>query len=254
MKIHKTIEVRVYSILILAFCAILSTEARTVIHNPLPGGLCRVLSPAQADTCTVLVVTGNLNSADIHLLRRMAGYAEYEGERTGRLTYLDLSGARLVSDKEPYLTVDAEQARLCLFQRLEFTSDLTDHVRKEGPPGFAAVSGYGGGDSWSYWKNYAMLNFSGDEAYLSLHSYRITGETKANLIFKSMRRIKGHRLRKADGRWLWSSHIRKGRFCPDMFFGCSSLKTVIIPESIKCCSRVRVCDDTIKYYVRLSDK
>lgn len=161
MKIHKTIEVRVYSILILAFCAILSTEARTVIHNPLPGGLCRVLSPAQADTCTVLVVTGNLNSADIHLFRRMAGYAEHEGERTGCLTYLDLSGARLVSDKEPYLTVDAEQARLCLFQRLEFTSDLTDHIRKGGPPGFAAVSGYGGGDSWSYWKNYAMLNFCG---------------------------------------------------------------------------------------------
>lgn len=96
---------------VFAFCTILLTEARTTIHNPQAGNLSQVLTQAQIDTCSVLVVNGELNSADLKILRRMAGYKEHEGDRVGRLAYLDLSGARFKSDKKPYLSVDAEMAQ-----------------------------------------------------------------------------------------------------------------------------------------------
>ena len=61
-------------ILILTFCVAFLTEAKTIIHNPNAGGLNQFLSQVQIDTCTEVILTGELNSADIRLLRRMAGY------------------------------------------------------------------------------------------------------------------------------------------------------------------------------------
>lgn len=45
-----------------------------------PGTLSSLLTQAQQDTCQYLVVSGKLNSADIKVLRKMAG-----AESSGRL-------------------------------------------------------------------------------------------------------------------------------------------------------------------------
>ena len=231
-----------------AFCAILFAEARiTTIHNPYPGGLSRMLNPAERDTCSVLVVSGELNSADLKILRRMAGYMEQEGDKVGRLAYLDLSGARFKSDKNPYLYVDAELAHLYLYQKSYYTSNLTDQYHSPSI-GSASLSGLEGGNSWGYRKNFAVLNLYNTTDLYYPTSYRMTSREKKGIRFQSLRRIRGHHLKKVKGEWIWSSYIRKGRFCPDMFYGCTSLRVVILPESGKRCNRVWVFNDGIKYY------
>ena len=233
---------------VIAFCAILFAEARiTTIHNPYPGGLSRMLNPAERDTCSVLVVSGELNSADLKILRRMAGYMEQEGDEVGRLAYLDLSGARFKSDKNPYLYVDAELAHLYLYQKSYYTSNLTDQYHSPSI-GSASLSGLEGGNSWGYRKNFAVLNLYNTTDLYYPTSYRMTSREKKGIRFQSLRHIKGHHLKKVKGEWIWSSYIRKGRFCPDMFYGCASLRVVILPESGKRCNRVWVYNDGIKYY------
>lgn len=76
------------------------------------GMLAEVLTQEQKDTCSYLVVSGKLNSADIRVLRQMAGYAEEEGQSVGRLATLDLGGVEFVTDKSPYMVLDAAEVQL----------------------------------------------------------------------------------------------------------------------------------------------
>ncbi len=102
------------SVVMLSFVAYAQHRVGTTIHNSNAGELCKVLSQEQIDTCTKVILTGKLNSEDLRLLRRMAGYREHDGEKVGRMFFLDLSEVRFESDKKPYLSVDAEKAHLCL--------------------------------------------------------------------------------------------------------------------------------------------
>lgn len=75
------------------------------------GTLGQQLSDAEKGNVTHLVVSGPLNSADIKLLRKMAGAiddgASNDSWTGGALRILDLSDATIVGDKEPYLTEKA---------------------------------------------------------------------------------------------------------------------------------------------------
>ena len=196
---------------VFAFCAILFAEARiTTIHNPYPGGLSRMLNPAERDTCSVLVVSGELNSADLKILRRMAGYMEQEGDKVGRLAYLDLSGARFKSDKTPYLYVDAEKARLCLYQTTFYTNPKQGLKKPSVRIHEATESPYILGSFWGYRKNFALLNLDDRAEVEAADSYRMTSRKKKGIHFLSLRHIRGHHLKKVKGEWIWSSHIRKG--------------------------------------------
>ena len=244
-------------ILILTFCVAFLAEARTTIHNPNAGGLNQVLSQVQIDTCTEVILTGELNSADLRLLRRMAGYKEHEEDKVGKLVYLDLSGVSFKSDKKPYLSVDAEKARLYLYQKNYYTSNLADHfqtpsVRTAGrvPDHQVAGTQLGGGNSWGYKKNFAVLDLPDTVELYFPDSYRMKSKQKKGICFQSLRHIRGHHLKKVNGEWIWSSRIRKGQFCYDMFYGCPNLKVIILPESGKCCKRVWVYKDNIKYYAK----
>jgi hypothetical protein len=70
------------------------------------GTLHQVLSPEDQQQVTALKISGSLNSADICLIRKMAGAIddfslnEWQG---GSLTRLDLTEATITNDKEPYL-------------------------------------------------------------------------------------------------------------------------------------------------------
>ncbi len=85
--------------------------AQTKVEVAAPGTLSALLTDTQKDTCRSLVVTGKLNSADIRTLRQMAGYGE-EGGKTGRLETLDLKDAGFVTDKEPFMVLDAAKEHL----------------------------------------------------------------------------------------------------------------------------------------------
>ena len=74
--------------------------AATQVRVESPGSLCNQLSEMQQDTCQSLIVSGKINSADIKVLRRMAG-----AEGSGSLRVLNLMDAEIVSSSEPYLTI-----------------------------------------------------------------------------------------------------------------------------------------------------
>ncbi|MGN1256764.1 MAG: hypothetical protein ACI4UA_06350, partial [Bacteroidaceae bacterium] len=84
--------------------------AQTFVVVKQAGTLGILLTQAQQDTCTSLAIKGKLNSADIRILRRMAGYGT-EGQ-PGRLAVLDLHKARFVKDSEPFMVLDASECRL----------------------------------------------------------------------------------------------------------------------------------------------
>ena len=245
--------VLIASVMMLPLMALAQHVVGTTIHNPNAGGLCQVLNQEQIDTCTKVIVTGELNADDLRLLRRMAGYREHDGNKVGRLLYLDLSGVRFKSDKKPYLSVDAEKARLCLYQNEVYTTPEENFskpsVRGGIYGGHNASNTYVLGTSWGYSKNFALLNLD-DNAEVGAHIfYRMTGNEKKGTRFKRLRHIKGHNLKKVDGEWIWSSYIRKGQFCYDMFYGCPNLRVVILPRSGDICNSVWVYRDEIEYYV-----
>lgn len=77
-----------------------------------PGTLSTVLSQEEQQSVTRLKIRGSLNSSDVFLLRRMAGYPGdkvFTQWRGGSLQQLDLSEATIVTDKKTtYLTVPAK--------------------------------------------------------------------------------------------------------------------------------------------------
>lgn len=85
--------------------------AKITIKVPKPGTLEQIAQEQRLDTCYYLVVEGKLNSSDIRVLRRLAGYAE-DGESLGRLRALDLSQVKFVTDKEPFMELDVVQEKL----------------------------------------------------------------------------------------------------------------------------------------------
>ena len=234
--------------LMLTFCIVFLTEAKTTVHNPNAGGLCQVLSQEQIDTCTNVILTGELNSEDLRLLRRMAGYKEHDGDKVGQLVYLDLSGVRFKSDKKPYLSVNAEKACLCLYQTTFYTNPKQGLKKPSVRIHEATESPYILGSSWGYRKNFAFLDLDDTAELETADSYRMTSKKKKGIHFQSLRHIRGHHIKKVNGEWIWSSHIRRGQFCYDMFYGCPNLKAVVLPKSGKCCNRVFVYKDEIDYY------
>lgn len=68
--------------LFIAFCFSLYASSQEPVKVKViePGTLSSLLTQAQQDTCQYLVVSGKLNSADIKVLRKMAG-----AESSGRL-------------------------------------------------------------------------------------------------------------------------------------------------------------------------
>lgn len=237
-------------ILILTFCMTFLAEARTTIHNPNAGGLCKVLSKEQIDTCTNVILTGELNSEDLRLLRRMAGYKEHEDDKVGKLAYLDLSGVRFKSDKNPYLSVDAEKARLFLYQTTFYTNPKEGLLKPSVRIHEATETPYILGSFWGYNKNFAFLDLDDTAELETADSYRMSNKKKKGIHFQSLRHIRGHHVKKVNGQWIWSSYIRRGQFCYDMFYGCPNLKAIVLPESGKCCNRVFVYKDGIEYFAK----
>lgn len=88
--------------LLLVFSA---SHAQKVIKVEKPGELSKQISPSEKFSITNLTVSGGINGADILCLREMAG-RDIEGKpTTGKLSTLDLSGAKIVANGGNYYQV-----------------------------------------------------------------------------------------------------------------------------------------------------
>ena len=198
-----------------------------------PGTLSTLLTEAQKDTCQYLVVSGKLNSADIKVLRRMAGAKGH-----GRLKTLDLKDARIVSCEEPYLTIrDAEET---IYPNISVELGSMNGV-------FAPRSA----DRWGeplvqvYKANYI---FPGT-AQIKPDAQAITENMpRWKMLTKQKIHTKGHYVtRSKDEHYTYSAFTCKKMFCEDMFYGCPNLRIVIIPSKGKINEKVAVFDNPIRY-------
>ena len=241
--------------LFIAFCFSLFASSQEPVKVKViePGTLSSLLTQAQQDTCQYLVVSGKLNSADIKVLRKMAG-----ADGRGKLKTLNLMDATIVSSEEPYLTIrNAEETILAgkSSERYAPTSIYFGHDVN------ASFNGreypleedlYGAPCVITDDANYILLG----EAYGELDE-----KTKAlNLAqWKSIKRQKlngkGHRISLSDGNhFTYNAYTYKKLFCLDMFYRCPSLKLVVLPRKGKIYGGVAVAGDTERRYIRVTKK
>jgi len=241
--------------LFITFCFTLFASAQEPVKVKVkePGTLSALLTQAQQDTCQYLVVSGKLNSADIKVLRKMAG-----ADGRGKLRTLNLLDATIVSGEEPYLTIrNAEETILAgkSSERYAPTSIYFGHDVN------ASFNGreypleedlYGAPCVITDDANYILLG----EAYGELDE-----KTKAlNLAqWKSIKRQKlngkGHRISQDDGEhYTYYAFTSKKLFCMDMFYRCPSLKLVVLPRKGKIYGGVAVAGDSERRYINLTKK
>ena len=241
--------------LFITFCfsLIAASQEPVKVNLEKPGTLSSLLTEAQKDTCQYLAVSGKLNSADIKVLRKMAG-----ADGHGKLRTLNLLDATIVSSEEPYLTIrNAEETILAgkSSERYAPTSIYFGHDVN------ASFNGreypleedlYGAPCVITDDANYILLG----EAYGELDE-----KTKAlNLAqWKSIKRQKlngkGHRISKGEGEhYTYNAFTSKKLFCMDMFYRCPNLKLVVLPRKGKIYSRVAVAGDSERRYINLTKK
>lgn len=90
--------------LFLVICAVGMAQVSRTIEVKKPGTLSELLTDEEKASITELTLVGKLNSADVSILRRMAGakdkWTKFNWE--GKLISLDLSNASFVKDNTPY--------------------------------------------------------------------------------------------------------------------------------------------------------
>ncbi len=88
-----------------------NTSTKRTIHVATAGTLPNLISKSDKYTIEELTLTGELNGTDFRLLRDMAGggfsyiydYDMFDDASNGKLTYLDISGAKIVSGGDAYI-------------------------------------------------------------------------------------------------------------------------------------------------------
>ena len=242
--------------LFIAFCFTLFASAQEPVKVKVkePGTLSTLLTQAQQDTCQYLAVSGKLNSADIKVLRKMAG-----AESSGRLKALDLKDATIVSSEVPYLTIrNAEEKILAgkSYEHYEPTSfslgplsnhfdNLDFHLEDDR---YSPISrGVTTEDA-----NYVLLGEASAEMDVKAKA-RNLAEWKS--LKQQKLNGKGHRISLSDGNhFTYNAYTYKKLFCLDMFYRCPNLKLVVLPRKGKIYGGVAVAGDTERRYIRVTKK
>ncbi len=262
---------RLSSFMAVALLAIGSLQAK-IVEVKTAGTLSTLLSTEEQTTCTSLTLKGKLNSEDIRVLRSMAGYREQEGTPVGRLEELDLSEARLVSSNKPFMTIDAAQNHLvgtALPARMVRMALDDPQAGKVLTIGFEKVkyriSSYAPcfilgckenvpllsvtalGKDWEHSAgNYASFMWELAEGDFWF-AKGISKEQEKELKNLGLERFTGHELRQENGHYILVAMTQKGVFCHDTFYGCTSLRTVVLPDKTKLDGSVEIKDCPIKY-------
>ena len=203
-----------------------------------PGTLSSLLTQAQQDTCQYLVVSGKLNSADIKVLRKMAG-----ADGRGKLTILNLMNATIVSSETPYLTIrNAEEKILPNVSSVKVSVGPMGRELRWGGlspeiPSFSTL----GNDLLS--AKLILPNQAEQPLDVNAVSQNLS-------LWKAITKIKlkGHTIIEGkDGHYTYSAFTHKKHFCRDMFYHCPNLKQVIVPEKGKMYEDVSISRDPVNY-------
>ena len=160
------------------------------------GTLSKLLSQDEKEQLTSLRLSGELNSSDIRLLRKMTGgsddLTEYGSWQGGALTRLDMKDATIVADEEPYLTIVAT-----------------------------------GGWTHSVTENDVTTTVSYDFGHMDEQQWQQfktdIGEKQEGVIYS----------RSDDNRYWANYHCENDVVGNQMFLRCASLREIILPQSTK---------------------
>ncbi|MBO7471270.1 MAG: hypothetical protein J6T78_05325 [Bacteroidaceae bacterium] len=242
--------------LFITFCFTLFASAQEPVKVKVkePGTLSALLTQAQQDTCQYLVVSGKLNSADIKVLRKMAG-----ADGRGKLKTLNLMDATIVSGEVPYLTIRNAEERILAGMSYEYYEPTSFSL---GPLSnhFDNLDFHLEDDRYSPISrgvmteeaNYVLLG----DAFGDLD---IKVKTRNLAEWKSLEQQKlngkGHRISKGEGEhYTYNAFTYKKLFCLDMFYRCPNLKLVVLPRKGKIYGGVAVAGDTERRYIRVTKK
>ena len=204
-----------------------SSQEVTKVEVKKPGTLHELLTEMQQDTCRHLIVSGKINSADIKVLRRMAG-----AEDGGSLRVLNLMDAEIVSNTEPYLTIQDAERYIVPRISIERISVLKN------------FSGGGMTEGELSHVNFILQSHPIGEQDRELISLNKEWEK----VIKQRLKIKGHRITNNGNRhFTYSAFTCKNIFCEDMFYGCRFLSLVILPRKGKTYDRIVVDGDLVSY-------
>jgi hypothetical protein len=215
-----------------------SSQKPVKVNVTKPGTLSTLLTQAQQDTCQYLIVSGKLNSADIKVLRKMAG-----ADGRGKLTILNLMNATIVSSEVPYLTIrNAEEKILPNVSSVKVSVGPMGRELRWGGlspeiPSFPTL----GNDLLS--AKLILPNQAEQPLDVNAVSQNLS-------LWKAITKIKlkGHTIIEGkDGHYTYSAFTHKKHFCRDMFYHCPNLKQVIVPEKGKMYEDVSISRDPVNY-------
>ena len=245
--------------ILLAFMSLCQNVcAQTCVHTKKQGTLSALLSQEQKDTVRHLEIHGKLNSDDLILLRRMAGYKE-TGHSTGKLETLDLRNAKFVKDDNPYQVLDTRAEHIVAYavsQRWNTTYAGPEWSISTGSleAGTAKVGSLH--DDVAYYEPMYVIFGKSFPDSLVLNrentvdfSQTLTETEVRRLRGKNLKDIRGHILSDTDGRYSLVCSLQKNTFCYDMFYGCVQLKAVALPYRCKINNQIAFENDNIRYYI-----
>ena len=253
-------------IILFSICAMamMLCHAQTTVRVKKAGTLETVLSASQQDTCRHLIVKGKLNSADLQVLRRMAGWADGAG-RTGQLHVLDLRGAHFVKDAQPFLCLDARDVNLLGLAQPKTVIERTDigdplwgdglkkRVRRFRPIYYLGKEIEQRIGTWEPFSNNTK-DFRVDEYAFTMAFFDFTLDVNDKcwdvMREANMTKFPGHRVvKRADNGYLLQAYSQKKAFSPITFYGCQQLRRVFLPQKISFSPDIYDLSNRIRYYI-----
>lgn len=178
-----------------------SEEVVLSVKTKKGGQLKSRLTDQQRRTVTHLKISGPLNSEDLKLIRHMAGdleeNAEWEVRTGGNLSVLDLTKAKIVSDKKPFLTMRAT-------------------------------------DSWTHTRTATWDDGTQNSLTKETFDFKQMDEKQWKEFCKSMGKEQNGVTyeRVEDNYYLAHYHTMDNSISAKMFDNCRSLKTVLLPTKV----------------------
>lgn len=221
-----------------------------------PGTLSTLLTETQQNTCKYLVVSGKLNSADIKVLRKMAG-----ANGRGKLTILNLMNATIVSSETPYLTIRNAEEKILAGKSYEHYEPTSIYFGHDARAHFSDIE-YALAET-KYHPVSPLVVITDEANYVLLgEAYgELDAKTKTQNLaqWKSIKRQKlngkGHRISQdEEEHYTYYAFTSKKLFCMDMFYRCPNMKLVILPRKGNIYEGVAVAGDSMRRYINVTKK
>lgn len=250
--------------------------AQTFVKIKKPGTLEQILTTEQKDTCTFLVIEGKINSADIKVLRQMAGYSE-DNSNTGKLFAIDLRNAKFVTDKNPFMVLDAKNEKIAgtalpskirwwnsAYASGPIETKLISLTATSGSRAQYRILGYMPFFFVNYNKDHAVkirrhIMYNVDRGWGPTEIRESVGDFRfkdgiTETQWKEMKdyelnKFIGHKIIKKDRDFFMEVSLKKGKFTHDTFYKCPNLRYVFLPKDIVCVPYIFDYHSQIMYFV-----